>query len=185
MLPADGIIAAVSPHWEFGVSRWQLKNTLTYFQRQAVGLLRTIHLESAFPDCSALAWIALLGRLSTQTKPVLIPGVDTAGRLRATVTAMQRAARYHHWHQWFAWHPVIISSRGFRGVGRFWGLMWLRYVERRWTEGHTSGLGPRWIYRRVRTSNSTEGTEEMETEHRKVQLTFHFFYSFCLFGTVP
>jgi hypothetical protein len=30
-------------------------------------------------------------------------------------------------------------------------VVWLRYVERRWTEGRTSGLGPRWIYRRTRT----------------------------------
>jgi len=27
--------------------------------------------------------------------------------------------------------------------------VWLYDVERRWTEGITSGLGPRWVYRRV------------------------------------
>ena len=27
----------------------------------------------------------------------------------------------------------------------------LRHIERRWTEGHTSGLGPRWLYRGVRS----------------------------------
>jgi hypothetical protein len=25
LLPADGIIAAASPYWEFGTSRWQLE----------------------------------------------------------------------------------------------------------------------------------------------------------------
>jgi hypothetical protein len=25
MLPADGMIAAASPYWEFGTSRWQLE----------------------------------------------------------------------------------------------------------------------------------------------------------------
>ena len=28
-------------------------------------------------------------------------------------------------------------------------MVWLYDVERRWTEGITSGLGPRWVYRRV------------------------------------
>jgi hypothetical protein len=28
-------------------------------------------------------------------------------------------------------------------------VVWLYDVERRWTEGITSGLGPRWVYRRV------------------------------------
>jgi hypothetical protein len=55
-----------------------------------------------------------------------------------------------HWHRWFAWRPVFILSR--RGKR----LVWLRYVERRWTEGKTSGLGPRWIYRRIR-AEETEG----------------------------
>jgi hypothetical protein len=32
-LPADGTIAAVSPHWELGISRWQLENKLHYFGR--------------------------------------------------------------------------------------------------------------------------------------------------------
>src|SRR6516164_10914044 len=50
------------------------------------------------------------------------------------------------WHRWFAWRPVFISRRGENRR-----LVWLQYVERRWTEGITSGLGPRWIYRRMRT----------------------------------
>ena len=28
-------------------------------------------------------------------------------------------------------------------------MVWLYDVERRWTEGITSGLGPRWVYLRV------------------------------------
>ena len=28
-------------------------------------------------------------------------------------------------------------------------LVWLQYVKRRWTDGRTSGLGPRWIYRKT------------------------------------
>jgi hypothetical protein len=28
ILPADGTIAARVAHWEFGISRWQLKNSL-------------------------------------------------------------------------------------------------------------------------------------------------------------
>ena len=60
---------------------------------------------------------------------------------------MRRAViRSHHWHLWFAWHPVIIYRRS--GFPR---LFWLRYVDRRWTEGVTRGLGPRWIYRKART----------------------------------
>src|SRR5437667_7210783 len=54
-----------------------------------------------------------------------------------------------HWHRWFAWRPVFVSSR--MGNRR---LVWLQYVERRWTEGMTSGLGPRWIYRRSRRSSA-------------------------------
>src|SRR5215472_13205981 len=51
--------------------------------------------------------------------------------------------RSHQWHRWFAWRPVFISSRA--GNRR---VVWLQDVERRWTEGITSGLGPRWIYRK-------------------------------------
>ena len=55
------------------------------------------------------------------------------------------ASSTSHWHRWFAWRPVFVETR----INR--PLMWLRYVERRWTEGKTSGLGPRWIYRSIRT----------------------------------
>ena len=51
-----------------------------------------------------------------------------------------------HWHRWFAWRPVLVFSSRL-GTRR---LLWLEYLERRWTEGITSGLGPRWIYRRMR-----------------------------------
>jgi hypothetical protein len=53
-----------------------------------------------------------------------------------------------YWHRWFAWRPVIVSDRAGRS-----GVVWLGYVERRWTLDVTSGLGPRWIYRRVRTDD--------------------------------
>src|SRR5262249_9816716 len=50
------------------------------------------------------------------------------------------------WKRWFAWRPVFVfSSRS--GTRR---LVWLEYFERRWTEGITSGLGARWVYRRRR-----------------------------------
>ena len=49
-------------------------------------------------------------------------------------------------HRWFAWRPVFISNRA--GHRR---LVWFRFVERTWTEGITSGLGPRWVYWKVRT----------------------------------
>ena len=53
--------------------------------------------------------------------------------------------RSHQWHRWFAWRPVIVSQLGAR-----LRIAWLRSVERRWTEGITSGVGPRWIYRQAR-----------------------------------
>ena len=53
--------------------------------------------------------------------------------------------RSDQWHRWFAWRPVIVSQLGAR-----LRIAWLRSVERRWTEGITSGVGPRWIYRQAR-----------------------------------
>src|SRR6516165_10194939 len=50
-----------------------------------------------------------------------------------------------HWHRWFAWRPVIVYNR----AGKL-RVVWLQYVERRWSLGVTSGLGPWWVYRRVR-----------------------------------
>ena len=35
-------------------------------------------------------------------------------------------------------------------------MVWLYDVERRWTEGITSGLGPRWVYRRMRAPGETD-----------------------------
>jgi hypothetical protein len=55
---------------------------------------------------------------------------------------------YMHWHRWFAWRPVIIYGRAGRSR-----VVWLQYVERIWTEDIISGLGPRWIYRRVWTDD--------------------------------
>jgi hypothetical protein len=52
---------------------------------------------------------------------------------------------YMQWHRWFAWRPVIVYDQ----AGRV-RVAWLQDLERRWTLGTTSGLGPRWIYRRVR-----------------------------------
>jgi hypothetical protein len=53
------------------------------------------------------------------------------------------------WHRWFAWHPGFLETLiGTRP------LVWLQYVERRWTEGSNSGLGPRWIYRRMELSEN-------------------------------
>jgi hypothetical protein len=49
------------------------------------------------------------------------------------------------WHRWFAWRPVILSGRG-----GYWGVIWLRSVDRRWTEDINPGVGPRWMYRRAR-----------------------------------
>ena len=42
-----------------------------------------------------------------------------------------------HWHYWFAWRPVFIPTRSEK-----WRVVWLRYVERRWTLafGTTMGL---------------------------------------------
>jgi hypothetical protein len=57
-----------------------------------------------------------------------------------------------YWHRWFAWRPVFISDRaGHRRV------RWLQYVERRWAEGITSGLGPRWVYRKMRAPEEWDG----------------------------
>ena len=56
---------------------------------------------------------------------------------------MRATSKSHFWHRWFAWRPVVVSSR----TGRR-RVVWLQYLERRWTaEGITSGLGPRWVYR--------------------------------------
>jgi hypothetical protein len=33
--------------------------------------------------------------------------------------------------------------------------MWLQNIERRWSEGITSGLGPRWVYRRMRAPDQS------------------------------
>jgi hypothetical protein len=44
--------------------------------------------------------------------------------------------RSPHWHRWFAWRPAIVRNRA--GDPR---VVWLRYVERRWTEGITRRLG--------------------------------------------
>jgi hypothetical protein len=46
------------------------------------------------------------------------------------------------WHRWFAWRPVVAHGRTGRRQ-----VVWLQYLERKWTLGRTSGLGPRWIYR--------------------------------------
>jgi hypothetical protein len=48
-------------------------------------------------------------------------------------------------NRWLAWRPVVITDRAGRRR-----LVWLQDVERRWTEGITSGLGPRWVYRKMR-----------------------------------
>jgi hypothetical protein len=39
-----------------------------------------------------------------------------------------------YWHRWFAWRPVVITDRAGRRQ-----LVWLENVERKWTEGTTSG----------------------------------------------
>jgi hypothetical protein len=52
--------------------------------------------------------------------------------------------RSHQWQRWFAWRPIFAIDHGRLR------LTWLQSVERRWTEGVTSGWGPRWMYRRPR-----------------------------------
>jgi hypothetical protein len=60
-------------------------------------------------------------------------------------------ATHSAWRGWFAWRPVFLETR----IGNR-PLVWFRYVERRWTEGKTSGLEPRWIYRRARMGEGDE-----------------------------
>jgi hypothetical protein len=64
-------------------------------------------------------------------------------RVAGAVPTRWSARRWRHWHRWFAWRPVSIYTQA-----REWRVVWLQYLERRWTEGVTSGLGPRWVYRR-------------------------------------
>jgi hypothetical protein len=45
---------------------------------------------------------------------------------------------------------VRVASGFHLGPSRTSTLVWLQDVERKWTEGITSGLGPRWVYRRAR-----------------------------------
>jgi hypothetical protein len=88
--------------------------------------------------------------------------VTSPGRLRQTVgrdasdsRLLKISIRQSVGIQWLS--NLTNGIGGSRGVqlsspaeGRLRGLIWLRYVERRWTEGHISGLGPRWIYRKAR-----------------------------------
>ena len=89
--------------------------------------LFTVHRQNLrLSHAEGISWIELF--------PMLEPEPQSTGALR------------RFWHRWFAWRPVFIwSSRS--GTRR---LVWLEYLERRWTEGITSGLGPRWVYRRMR-----------------------------------
>ena len=41
-----------------------------------------------------------------------------------------------------AWRPVVFQTQ----TGG-WRVVWLRYLQRGWSEGIHSGLGPRWVYR--------------------------------------
>jgi hypothetical protein len=76
---------------------------------------------------------------------------STLGRRFAMHPQASSTATHSAWRSWFAWRPVFLETR----IGNR-PLIWLRYVERRWTEGKTSGLGPRWIYRRTRTGERHE-----------------------------
>jgi hypothetical protein len=98
-------------------------------------------------------WIVLRAFISPRTERE-----TTKRKCMRDAPARVRRARYcetmptsvlpshMYWHRWFAWRPVIVYDR----AGR-WRVVWLHYIERRWTLGRTSGLGPRWLYRRVQT----------------------------------
>ena len=70
-------------------------------------------------------------------------GVALNRRKNRTATKWKQS---HRWRRWFAWRPVVFETR----TGR-WRVVWLQYLERRWSEGITSGLGPRWVYRRTQS----------------------------------
>src|SRR5215472_1763174 len=77
-------------------------------------------------------------------------------------TSVQPSNMY--WHHWFAWRPVFVIDR----VGRR-RLVWFQGVERRWTEGNTSGLGPRWVYRRVQEQRKNKKKQEETRRNKKKQ----------------
>jgi hypothetical protein len=80
-------------------------------------------------------------------EPTTRRSVKPANRTKRTGERMWATSKSHYWHRWFAWRPVVVSSR----TGRR-RVVWLQYLERRWTaEGITSGLGPRWVYRRTQS----------------------------------
>ena len=72
-----------------------------------------------------------------------LQGTHHAG---VALNRMWATKKSHRWHRWFAWRPIVVSSR----TGRR-RVVCLQYLERRWSEGINSGLGPRWVYRRTQS----------------------------------
>ena len=70
------------------------------------------------------------------------------------------------WHRWFAWRPILITNR-WRGRR----LAWLQNVERRWTKGTTSGLGSRWIYRRMRAGGASDNAWSSRQANQNIAAT--------------
>ena len=89
--------------------------------------------NGTLPDVMAITFYLLSARASEQP----------FRRARCGIVPTSPPPSSMQWHRWFAWRPVIIYSR----AGR-WRVAWLQDVDRRWSLGITSGLGPRWVYRR-------------------------------------
>lgn len=54
------------------------------------------------------------------------------------------------WHQWFAWHPVMVTFTIYEGLGfssTTRNYAWLRWVDRRRTIGPVTRADTDWEYR--------------------------------------
>jgi hypothetical protein len=51
-----------------------------------------------------------------------------------------------NWQRWFAWRPVYCR------FGRYYGLVWLRWCDRRWRDDYGSHFGPVQDFRLSETS---------------------------------
>ena len=57
------------------------------------------------------------------------------------------------WHQWFAWHPVIIATAENPS-----NRVWFQFVERRWKTGTLTGEG-KWRYRPANPLQTGDGRQ--------------------------
>src|SRR5262249_47112457 len=87
---------------------------------------------------------ALLVASAALVSPRVVRNSDFDARVIVTMPTSVLPSNMY-WHRWFAGRPVFISDRSRHRL-----LVYVQGGERRWTEGTSWRLGPRWVYRRMR-----------------------------------